>query len=225
MISSRANARLLRVRKLLAARKHREESGLFAAEGEDLVDAALGAGIEPAELLVAGENVLPELLASVSTLGHAPRVIGVFRRDDLPRGTREVALALWRVADPGNVGTLLRTADAFGAAVALSAGCADPLGPRAVRASAGAIFRVPLLGWDDAPGRRVALVAHGGTPVQELELELPLTFLLGSEREGLPDSLVTDCLATIPLPGAAESLNVAAAGAIALYEFSRRSRA
>lgn len=160
----------------------------------------------------------------MSTLGHAPRVVAVFRRDDLPTGAREVTLALWQVGDPGNVGTLLRTADAFGAAVALSPGCADPVGPRALRASAGAIFRVPLVGWDDAPGRWVALVAHGGEPLSGLHLEPPLTLLLGSERQGLPQSLVTDCyLATIPLPGDAESLNVAAAGAIALYELSRRS--
>jgi len=201
------------------------ETGLFAAEGEDLVDAALAAGIEPVELLVAGENVLPELLGEVSTLGHAPRVIAVFRRDSLPSGEREVALALWHVADPGNVGTLLRTADAFGAAVALSPGCADPAGPRALRASAGAIFRVPLVEWDAAPGARVALVAHGGTPLAELTLALPLTFVLGAEREGLPGELVARCdeVATIPLPGDAESLNVAASGAIALYELSRRS--
>ena len=87
------------------------------------MDAARAAGIEPVELLVAGENVLPELLAEVSTLGHAPRVIGVFRAEDLPRGSRDVTLALWRVSDPGNVGTLIRTADAFGAAVSLSAEC------------------------------------------------------------------------------------------------------
>ena len=116
----------------------------------------------PVELLVAGENVLPELLGEVSTLGHAPRVIGVFRRDDLPTGAREVVLGLWQVADPGNVGTLIRSADAFGAAVALSEGCADPVGPRALRASAGAIFRVPLVEWEGRPGAQFALVAHGG---------------------------------------------------------------
>ena len=81
----------------------------------------------------------------MSTLGHAPRVIGVYRRADLPVGERDVVLALWQVSDPGNVGTLLRTADAFGAGVALSPECADPTGPRALRASAGAIFRVPLV--------------------------------------------------------------------------------
>jgi TrmH family RNA methyltransferase len=173
---------------------------------------------------VAGENVIPELLAEASTLGHAPRVVGVFRRADLPVGTREVTLALWKVTDPGNVGTLLRTADAFGAAVSLSPECADPLGPRAVRASAGAIFRVPLVEWDDAPARCVALVAHGGSSLADVNLEPPLTFLLGSEREGLPEALVAQShKATISLPGKAESLNVAAAGAIALYELSRRT--
>ena len=148
-------------------------------------------------------------------------MIGVYRRADLPRGARETCLGLWRLADPGNVGTLLRTADAFGACVALSDGCADPTGPKAVRSSAGAIFRVPLVAWDEAPGRRLALVAHGGTPLAELRLDPPLTFLLGSEREGLPANLASDA-ATIRLPGAAESLNVAAAGAIALYELTRR---
>jgi RNA methyltransferase, TrmH family len=188
------------------------------------VDAATGAGVEPVELLVAGENVLPELLAEVSTLGHAPRVIGIYRRADLPVGAREVVLALWRVADPGNVGTLLRTADAFGAGVSLSPECADPTGPRALRASAGAVFRVPLMRWDDLPERKVALVARGGEPIAEAPLESPLAFLVGSEREGLPGELVTQGQkVTIPLPGEAESLNVAAAGAIALYELSRRA--
>jgi RNA methyltransferase, TrmH family len=188
------------------------------------VEAAATAGIEPVELLVAGENVLPELLGDVSTLGHAPRVIGIYRRSDLPVGAREVVLALWRVSDPGNVGTVLRTADAFGAGLALSPECADPTGPRAVRASAGAIFRVPLVDWDDLPERTVALVAHGGVPLGEASLERPVTLLLGSEREGLPESLVTDRYkVTVPLPGRAESLNVAAAGAIALYELARRA--
>ena len=152
------------------------------------MDAAAAAGVEPVELLVAGENVSPELLAEVSTLGHAPRVVGVYRAADLPRGARDVTLALWRLGDPGNVGTLIRTADAFGAAVSLSHGCADPLGPRALRASAGAIFRVPLVEWESAPGRRVALVAHGGEPLSHVDLDPPLSLYLGSEREGLPES-------------------------------------
>jgi TrmH family RNA methyltransferase len=222
VITSRDNATLTLVRKLLRGRKHREETGLFAAEGEDLVGAARDAGIEPVHLLVAGETVDEALLARVSTLPHPARAIGVYRRSDLPSGTRETCLALWRLADPGNVGTLLRTADAFRAAVALSDGCAEPLSPKALRASVGAIFRVPLVAWDEQPERCVALVAHGGSPLHELDLRPPVTLLLGAEREGLPDDLATQChKVTIGLPGSAESLNVAAAGAIALYEASR----
>jgi TrmH family RNA methyltransferase len=223
VITSRDNETLKLVRKLLGQRKHRDETGLFAVEGEDLVAAADGAGIEPVHRLVAGQSVDEALLSRVSTLPHPARVIAVYRRDDLPRGVRDTCLALWRLADPGNVGTLLRTADAFGACVALSDGCADPLSHKAVRASVGAIFRVPLVAWDDVPARRVALVAHGGEPLHEADLAPPVTFLLGAEREGLPDDLVRQChKVTIGLPGAAESLNVAAAGAIALYEASRR---
>jgi TrmH family RNA methyltransferase len=190
------------------------------------VEAALDVGIEPVEALVAGENVEPALLAEVSTLGHPPRVIGVFRRDDLPRApVPEIGLALWRVGDPGNVGTLIRSAAALGPAfVALSEGSADPTGPKALRASMGALFRVPLLAFDDAPGRRIALVAHGGMPTAELDLSGPKTFVLGAERQGLPESVLATCeeRATIPLAPGSESLNVATAGAIALYELSRR---
>jgi TrmH family RNA methyltransferase len=160
----------------------------------------------------------------VSTLGHPPRVIAVFRREDLPRGTLDATLALWHVADPGNVGTLLRSADAFGAGVALSPGCADPTGPKALRASAGALFRVPVCGFDEAPGRRVALVAHGGTPLAEVDLARPVVLVLGAEREGLPEEVLAGCdvRASIPQTGDAESLNVATAGTVALYELARR---
>src|SRR5262249_36940777 len=104
----------------------------------------------------------------------------------------------------------------------LSPECADPLGPRALRASAGAIFRVPLSNWAELPDRKVALVAREGLPLADVPLEPPLAFLLGSERQGLPRELVAKATAaTIPTPGDAESLNVAAAGAIALYELSR----
>src|SRR5262245_19345051 len=106
MITSAANPRLKLVRRL-QSRRQRAKLGLFVCEGEDLVDAARDAGVEPVDLLVAGESVEPELLAAVSTLAHPPRVVGVFRREDLPLfEERPVAIALWHVADPGNVGTL-----------------------------------------------------------------------------------------------------------------------
>jgi TrmH family RNA methyltransferase len=160
----------------------------------------------------------------VSTLAHPPRVVGVYRRDDLPHGMRSRTLALWHVADPGNIGTLVRTADAFGAAVALSHGCADLTGPKALRASMGAVFRVPTAPFQEAPAPWIALVPRGGSSLQDVDLGESVTFMLGAEREGLPPEVLRRCeaQATIPQPGAAESLNVAAAGAIALYEASRR---
>ena len=172
---------------------------------------------------MAGENVEPALLAEVATAAHPPRLVAVYRRADLPEAAeRAVTLALWRVADPGNVGTLVRTADAFGAALALSGGCADPTSPKALRASAGSIWRTPLLGFEQAHGERIALVAHGGTPVGELDLRRPVVFLLGAERDGLPAEVARDREATIETAGV-ESLNVAAAGAVALYEWRRQN--
>jgi TrmH family RNA methyltransferase len=178
------------------------------------------------ELLVAGETVEAALLAEVSELAHPPRVIAVYRREDLPRGARPATLALWRVSDPGNVGTLVRAADAFGAGVALSEGCADPTGPKALRASMGSIFRVPLGAFDEPAGRRVALVAGGGEPLAGVDLGGDVVFVLGAEREGLPGDVLARCdaAATIPLAGGAESLNVAMAGTVALYERARQDR-
>jgi TrmH family RNA methyltransferase len=225
VITSAANPRLKLVRRL-QSRSQRARLGLFACEGDDLVKAGLAAGLEPVDVLVAGESVTPELLASVSTLPHASRTIGVFRRADLPAfEERPVGLALWRVSDPGNVGTLIRAADALGSAsVALSEGCADPTGQKALRASAGAVFRVPLGAFGEPAGRRIGLVAHGGRVLPELELREGDVFVLGAEREGLPREVVEQCaeVGTIPLVEGAESLNVAVAGAIALYEWKRQ---
>lgn len=223
MISSRDNETVKLVHKLLGGRKHRDETGLFAAEGEDLVAAARAAGIESVHLLVAGETIEPDLLAALSTLPHPARQIGVYRTADLPRGVRDRGLGLWQLTDPGNVGTLIRTADAFDACVALSPRCADHLSPKALRASAGAVFRVPVVGWDELPGRRIALVAHGGESIADVDLSGQVSIVLGAERYGLPSEVESACdlRVSIPLAGTAESLNVAAAGAIALYATQR----
>lgn len=236
VITSAANPRLKLVRKL-ASRRQREKLGLFACEGEDLVAAALDAGLEPVEALVdaerpvllerlrGAERVAPELMAAAGTLPHPARVVAVFRRADLPAGAEApVGLALWHVVDPGNVGTLIRAADAFGPAfVALSRGCADATGPKALRASAGAVFRVPLARWEDARGPKIALVPRAERALADLELDERVTFVLGAEREGLPAGVLAECdvKAAIPLAPQAESLNVAVAGAIALYELRR----
>jgi RNA methyltransferase, TrmH family len=176
-------------------------------------------------LLVAGEDVEPALLAEVSTLAHPSRVIAVYRREDLPGGLRPVTLALWHVGDPGNVGTLLRAADAFGAGVALSEGCADPTGPKALRASMGSVFRVPLSEFDEPRGKRIALVPSGGVPLPELDSGDETVLVLGAEREGLPPEVLARCDERASIPqGGGESLNVAMAGSIALYELSRQDR-
>jgi TrmH family RNA methyltransferase len=137
--------------------------------------------------------------------------------------TPALGLELWHVRDPGNVGTLARAADAFGGYLALSEGCADPFGPKALRASTGSIFRVPL--GEFSPEGCVALLSQGAAPWSELDPSLS-RFVLGSEREGLPDEVVAACAAsaTIPLVGRAESLNVAMAGTIALYDWVSGTR-
>lgn len=235
MITSASNSRVKLVRKL-ASRRQRDKLGLFACEGEDLVAAGLDAGLEPVEALVDAERpalverlpgaelVQSRLLGELSRLGHPARVMAVFRRADLPRGAEGSGLALWRVADPGNIGTLLRTADALGPAfVALSPGCADITSPKALRASAGAVFRVPTAAFEEAPRPWLALVASGGTPLWDADVAAG-TFVLGAEREGLPDEVVggSDARVSIPQERAAESVNVAVAGALALYERRRR---
>ncbi len=239
-VSSSSNPKLRLVRRLRST-SQRERLGFFVCEGEDIVVAGLEAGREPVEALVDKERpallerlpnatlVDSELIAGLSELAHPPRVIAVFRRADLPRlnpsEAAGVGLALWQVADPANVGALLRSADALGSAyVCLSSGCADPTGPKALRAAMGAVFRVPQGAFMEAPGRRIGLVAHGGRSLSEIDLSGPTCFVLGAEREGLPRDQLEACdeLATIPLAPAAESLNVATAGAIALFEYSRR---
>src|SRR3954468_15265309 len=175
-ITSPNNETLKEVRKL-AGRKGRDKLTRFVAEGEDLVAAADAAGWTPVARLVAagsgldGEEGAPHLLAGVSSLGSGGRGIGIYDQryaGDLGRR----CLALWGVKDPGNVGTVLRAALAFGASsVALGPGSADPFGPKAVRASMGAVFAMPVRrvrAVDELPQPRVALVAREGRDLAEV---------------------------------------------------------
>jgi TrmH family RNA methyltransferase len=230
-ITSPHNEKLKLIRRL-QRRRARERDGLFVAEGEDLIAAARDAGAEPRELLTAageglgGTEVEPELLARFSALGSGTRAIGVWEQ----RWAEEPAtpcLYLHGVADPGNVGAVIRTAAALvGGSVFLGPDCADPYGPRAVRASMGSVFTQPLLrgGVELTPEPRAALVAHGGDPFEELGS--PATLCLGAEREGLPGEVLELCEAriTIPLRAETESLNVAAAAAIALQRIASGGR-
>jgi RNA methyltransferase, TrmH family len=229
MITSPHNEKLKLVRKL-RERKHRERERAFATEGEDLLEAGLGAGAEPSFLLTlpgselgGGEEVEPDLLGDVASLGSGTRAIAVWplRWADAPAAP---CLYLHGVGDPGNVGTILRTAAALlGGSVALGPDCADPFSPKAVRASMGSIFSRPPLRAEigETPEPRAALLAHGGEGLEALAGAS--TICLGAERRGLPPEVLANCQARVTIPlhqGAAESLNVAAAAAIAAQRIS-----
>ncbi len=231
-IQSPHNPRLKAVRRL-HTRRERARTGSFLAEGEDLIACAERAGRAPLAGYRAvgsglgGEDfhdVEPAALASVSALGSGSRVIGVYEQSwSVPVGP--LCVYLHGVADPGNVGTVLRSAHAFGAScVALGPGCADPHSPKAVRASMGAIFTVTLARVGDVgelPGERVALLAGAPAPLRG-PLQEPLTLLIGAERHGLPEALVAACERSARIPIAGESLNAAIAAAVALYEMTRQ---
>ncbi len=233
-IASQQNPRLKAVRRLHTKRE-RAGTGMFVAEGEDLLAAAAKAGRPPVEAYrLAGSalgdesfhDVQADALASISTLGSSARVIAVYEQR---WGTAAGPLCVYLhgVKDPGNVGTVMRSAVAFGASsVAIGPGCADPHGPKAVRASMGAIFEVPLarvreIG--ELPGEKLALVAREGEPLSVAGgAEGGVTLLIGSERDGLPEEVVAACERVAHIPIASESLNAAMAATVALYEMTRR---
>ncbi len=249
-IASPQNPRLKAVSRL-QNKRDRERSGRFAAEGEDLIAAAELAGWPAVEgYHVTGSelggpdftDVDPVALAAVSTLGSGTRVIGVYEQRWNTAPTGPLCVYLHGVGDPGNVGTVLRSAQAFGASsVALGPDCADPYSPKAVRASMGAIFGVPIARVEsiaELPGERVALVAGAGEPLRGLDPsagatnadESPgagsrvargLTLLVGAEREGLPEEVLAACERVAHIPIEAESLNAAMAATVALYEMGR----
>jgi RNA methyltransferase, TrmH family len=223
-ITSPHNDKLKLIRRL-GRKRSRDREGLFIGEGEDLLAAARQAGAEPVELLTAageglgGTEVEPALLDRVSKLGSGTRAIGVWRERWADEAVAP-CVYLHGVSDPGNVGTVIRTAQALvGGSVALGPDCADPFGSHAVRASMGAVFSEPLVraAIADTPAPRVALVAHGGAGLEELDGAA--TICLGAEREGVPEEIAESCdvQVTIPLRDGAESLNVAAVAAIALH--------
>ena len=231
-ITSPHNERLKEIRKL-ARRRDRALSGRFVAEGEDRLAAADAAGWPALERYcaagsgLAGAEVDAELLAAVSQLGSGTRALGVFeqRWADVPAGP--LCVALHGIADPGNVGTILRSALAFGAScVALGPDCADPYGPKAVRASMGALFAVPVARYasaEELPGVTVALDAHAEEPIAALVAGSgePLTLLVGAERAGLPEEVLEAADRVVRIPIASESLNAAMAATVALYEVTR----
>jgi TrmH family RNA methyltransferase len=247
-ITSSHNQRLKEIRKLRMRRRERERAGRFVAEGEDLLAAADAAGWPAVDRFCAagsglsGVEVEPKLLASASGLSSGTRTLAVYEERWAPAPPGPLCVYLHGVHDPGNVGAVLRSAEAFGASsVAIGPGSADPFGPKAVRASMGAVFGVPL--WragagaalDQLPGIKIALVAGAGAPLPELwrsanegwdnnakvEGGQDVTLLIGAEREGLPPALVEAADLTAHIPILTHSLNAAMAATIALYEANR----
>jgi RNA methyltransferase, TrmH family len=212
VITSPDNDKLKTIRKL-QQKNWRTKLGLFTAEGEDLL------GPDPVFLLRAGEDVEPALLDAVSTLGSGTRVIGVYRqRWAQPEG--DVLVYLHGVEDPGNVGTIIRSAHALAdATVVLGPGCADPYSPKAVRASMGSIFARPpaRAAIEELDGQKVALDASAEREFADVEITKPVVLVLGSERGQLPGGLET-----VRIPVHADSLNVAMAATVALYETALR---
>ena len=228
-ITSPHNPQLKEVRRLQRRRKRR-----FVAEGEDLLAAADAAGYKPVERYaaagsgLAGTEVEPRVLAAASELGSGTRTLAVYEERWTPAPTGPLCVYLHAVHDPGNVGAILRSAEAFGVAcVAIGPGTADPFGPKAVRASMGAVFTVPLARADAVaalPGRTVALDGAAPTPLHRIDLSGEVTLLVGAERDGLPEEILAAADAAARIPIATHSLNAAMAATVALYETTRISR-
>jgi TrmH family RNA methyltransferase len=217
VITSADNDKLKTIRKL-QQKSWRAKLGLFAAEGEDLVEL----GRDPEFVLRAGIDVEPELLDAVSTLGSGTRVIGVYKQNWAePKG--DVLVYLHGVEDPGNVGTIIRSAHALAdATVVLGPGTADPYSPKAVRASMGSVFGRPpaRATLDELDGEKVALDVTAQQQLRDLNVTKPLVLVLGSERGDLPSGVKG-----VRIPVQADSLNVAMAATVALYEVANRMAA
>jgi TrmH family RNA methyltransferase len=221
MITSKDNAQLKTIRKLLSKRR----DGLFVAEGEDLIDAAEANGWEPVILLRSGIDVEPSLMPS--GLGSGSRVVGVYEERWAEPGGADVSVYLHGVRDPGNVGTIIRSAHAFAdGPVILGPDCADPYGPKAVRASMGSIFaRVPARAqFEELSGTTIALDQRGEQRLGKALGESPFVICVGGERKGLPESVTSQATHVVAIPiraGGPDSLNAAVAATIAMHDLTR----
>jgi TrmH family RNA methyltransferase len=249
------------MRRLARRRSARLDEGLFLIDGPTLLADALAAGVVVEEVFTTGQH--REVVDAAAAAGAAVRevsdsvlaasadtvtpqgVVGVARRVEMPLDDALLAsqgealtLVLVDVADPGNAGTLVRAAEAAGAAAVLFCGSSvDPSNGKCVRASAGALFHVPIAaGGDVVPVlerlgdlgiRRAAAVVDGGVPYDAVDLTGPVALVLGSEAHGLDPAVleVVDERLTIPMAGRSESLNVAMAGAVLCFESLRQRRA
>jgi TrmH family RNA methyltransferase len=247
--------------KSLANKKDREAAGVFMAEGLKLVVDALELGWTIRTLVYAKAakgkplveqvatrtvahgglvlEVSEKVLSSITRRDNPQMVVGIFeqswkRLDDLAPAKNETIVALDRVRDPGNLGTIIRTADAVGAsAVILVGDCTDPFSLETVRATMGSVFAIPVvrcsaedfLAWQKRAGVEVvATHLAGAVDYRTVDYtKKPVVILMGNEQSGLPDNLAKAASRTVRIPqqGRADSLNLAVATAVMLFEARR----
>ena len=258
---SARNPRVQRLARLARRREERAAERAFLVEGPVLLGAALDAGVHLTEVFVASDAesrpavaAVLARLADVDALWEVPGealeragdavtsqgIIGVATRPDPAFPTPATApfvLALVDLADPGNLGTLVRSAAAAGAGCVVVAGGTDPTGPKVIRSSAGAVFGVPVVEFPGSPTELIArlsgagygtaaTVVRDGTDLFTADLPAPLAVLIGNEAHGLPAEVaeVCDQRITVPMAGPTESLNAAMAGTVVCFEILRRGR-
>jgi TrmH family RNA methyltransferase len=258
IIESKQNPRLKELRKALA-HPGRNDRGLVGIEGPNLLEEALRASLrlecvfagEPMQAWVHGLGLAPELevlivptgfLDSMLTTETPQPIAALVEPPDwtwahvlgASKKSAPLILVLAGIQDPGNLGTILRSAEAFGAdGVVCLPGTVNAWNPKAVRASAGSMFRIPLLNASEeetltklreAGVRLLTTTVQGAQPADLVDLAEPIALLIGNEGQGVPADLAvkTDGAVTIPCPGTVESLNAAVASSVLLYEASRQ---
>ena len=255
MITSLKNTKVAQAIRL-KKRAFRDEDRAFLAEGAQAVSEALEEPgrvsalyctdeVHPlvarareagAEVVVVSEDVMGKLTSTVTPQGLVA-VCSFLDQDLDAAGNDGCVLVLHEVRDPGNAGTILRSADAAGASgVVFSSTSVDVYNPKAVRASAGSLFHLPVIREADTAGTIEALKSHGfrvlamasdgHRDIYDVDLSEPVVFVFGNEAHGLPDEVVEVCHGTVKVPhaGRAESLNLAAAATVCLFEWARRRR-
>ncbi|CTQ52344.1 23S rRNA (uridine(2479)-2'-O)-methyltransferase [Roseibium album] len=260
-ITSHSNPIVKEIKGLVAQRKHRSQSGLFVAEGLKLATDALAAGWGVRYLALGPDardnpvaqkaavtakargalilEVSTAVLSAMTRKDNPQMVVGVYEQkilavDDVNANDATTWVALDRVRDPGNLGTIIRTVDAVGGTgVMLVGDCTDPFAVEAVRATMGSLFHVPLarMSKDEFkrlakkwPGSVAATHLKGSVDYRAPDYSEPALLVMGNEQKGLEDDVAEACstLIRIPQVGEADSLNLAVATGIALYEIRRK---
>jgi len=259
-VASRQNPLVKDLRRAFA-RSETTPDGSCAIESVRLVEEAIRSGVKFRAVffrqssLALADRLLPQIAAQVETVllpneifdsavaTETPQGVAAlakiksFTLEDVLRPYQPLVVVLSGIQDPGNLGTLLRSAEAFGASgVLLGEGTVSQFNSKAVRASAGSVFRLPTVAVKveeaiprlrQAGLRLVATSSHGGMPADQASLAGPLAFFIGNEGSGLPRELMSqmDETVAVPHPGPVESLNAAVAASVLLYEAARQRRA